>query len=466
MHKIKLVIMAITLLLLFSLTSAEEGEYDKVIRTANTDTVCNDGVCQLTIYSTNVNIFDDLSGQYIPFTEYVDIFVSNGNLVLSKGEDYSVSFMPIFEMQNGQRYYWSDIPIGIEKDLWKQEYEWGYKYGVDFNYVPDNIKENIQYVILHMTDSTGLTWDDVVLENNSIIVKNKVRFSHDDILQSYTIPIINKTDIVIGNLANNFNANGDGTWNISFDPSVELDSTDVIEDTDVRDSQADYAAYVQYNTTGAIPAGQKIDSAVLSMYRVQDTDDNDMELYLVPDQSCDLINDNAATIFGYSVQNLTASTCPNGNGKWCTWNITNIYQTHYDLGTNLFTVRVTDPDEVVNDGSTKSTINWQYLYIGANTNIYDSKEGTNKHYLTIVYSELPAGDEDTCTPTTGQNWAVTISDNCTISGQDYNVANLTITGSTGFFRVVNSNITTTRKILDCSDCKFILEPNSRFMEIT
>jgi len=206
----------------------------KVERGINWDKEINldTNIVKKTYYMGAVNIQNE-SGDYVPFEEYVDVSVSNGNVIISKGE-YSVSFMPIFQMKNGIQYYWDDIPLSIGKNLWREKYRGHYKYGVNFYNVPDTIKNNLQYVILHRTGSVGLTWDDVELEGNSIIIKNKIKLSHDDILKDFTIKIINKTDIVIGNLSENFINNGDGTWNISFDPTIGYNFNATYQDNQMK----------------------------------------------------------------------------------------------------------------------------------------------------------------------------------------------------------------------------------------
>jgi len=219
----KRIVYILTLVILLSFMTqiglSDDPQPDPIItRGASWDEVCIDGICTRTYYSGNVNIYN--GSEYIPFADFVDVSVSNGNLVMSRGDKYSVSLQPIFEMENGNRYNWADIPSEIGKDLWKKEYQGKYKYGVDFTNIPDNIKDNLKYIILHRTDSSGLTWDDVRIENNALIVKDKIEFSHDDVLADFTIPIINKNDIVIGNLTPNFVDNGDGTWNLTLDPEI------------------------------------------------------------------------------------------------------------------------------------------------------------------------------------------------------------------------------------------------------
>jgi len=200
-----------------------------VDRTATTDTYdLGDGKKKVTYYSDVVNIQDE-TGKYVPFEDYINITIDKG-LKFYRGDRFSVTFQPIFVMKNGKKYYWDDIPSGVEKNPWSEKYRGGVKYGYDFNYIPPKIAQGLQYVVLNLSGSTGLTYDDVKLENSSIIVKNRVRFSHDDILRTYTIPQITGQRIVIGNISENLVPNADNTYNISFDPTVNYDEDSSIHD--------------------------------------------------------------------------------------------------------------------------------------------------------------------------------------------------------------------------------------------
>jgi len=133
---------------------------------------------------------------------------------------YELRLQPYFVMSSGQTFTCGDIPSSITVNPWKKTYRGRHKYGIDFYNISDTIKNNIKYVVLHVKKVDNLTAKDFKIINGSIIIKNKIKLSHEDILKSYTIPVINKTDIVIGNLTANFISNGDGTWNITFDPTI------------------------------------------------------------------------------------------------------------------------------------------------------------------------------------------------------------------------------------------------------
>lgn len=214
--------------------------------------------------------FDKIDPEWVGITEkstttselkLFNVSVENGLKVSFK--DYSVTFKPYFVMKDGSTYEWQDIPSNIQKKLWKEQNgKQSYKYGADFSNISKNIKDNLKYVVLHRTDSTGLTANDLRIKDNSIVIKDKIFISHDDLLKTYSIIKINNSDIVIGNLNNtwtecteegpvtcfnesdrilngtrcrdyyvpciknknysNWISNPDGTFNISFDPTVYI----------------------------------------------------------------------------------------------------------------------------------------------------------------------------------------------------------------------------------------------------
>ncbi len=172
---------------------------------------------------------------YNPNLKNSNVDVSNGLKISYK--DYSVRYVPYFVMKDGTIYNWKDIPSSVQKNMWKKKIRNNkYKYGIDFLNVPQNIRENIKYVVLHRKEVTGLTADDIRIEGNKVIIKNKITINHNDLLSTYKIPIINKTDVVISGLnynwtecvgwdeetgecidtiiESNWKDNGDGTWNI------------------------------------------------------------------------------------------------------------------------------------------------------------------------------------------------------------------------------------------------------------
>ncbi len=98
-----------------------------------------------------------------------DITIDNGVKIFYK--NYSVTFQPLFVMDSGQVYTWSEIPASIEKNLWKTRVSpTKIKYGVDFNNVSANVKDNLKYVVMHRTDVQNLNASDFVIDGNKVII--------------------------------------------------------------------------------------------------------------------------------------------------------------------------------------------------------------------------------------------------------------------------------------------------------
>jgi hypothetical protein len=183
-----------------------------------------------------------------------DVTIQNGNLKISSA-DWSFSLQPMFKLTNGNILNWSQIPNNIEKNLWKIEIsnnQW--EYGADFYNITDEQKNLLQQLILHRVDSENLTLDGVYIANGCIIINQtlpEVKLCNSDLLSTYSIQVINTTDIIIGGLDNTWikcdspisegcilnhtetNWVYDvttGTWNISFDPTITIDSPDWVTD--------------------------------------------------------------------------------------------------------------------------------------------------------------------------------------------------------------------------------------------
>jgi nitrogen fixation protein FixH len=82
-----------------------------------------------------------------------------------------------------------------------------------------------------------------------------------------------------------------------------------------------------------------------------------------------------------------------------------------------------------------------------------------KAALTLGWTVTSA---NSCTYSGSGNWLVAASDNCTLS-TNLNIYpnNFTLSGSIGFFRILNANFTYARRYLGCSACKYILEGLTR-----
>jgi hypothetical protein len=150
--------------------------------------------------------------------EYLKLSLDNG-LKISY-EDYFVTLKPQFTMYSNLTFDWDDIPLSIQKKfIIERNGADNYKYSLEFSNVSTNIRNNLQYVSLKRVDYANITEDDVRVEGNKVIIKD-LELSHDDLLSSYQIVKINKSEVIIGGLDTNWIPNGDGTYNITFDPTI------------------------------------------------------------------------------------------------------------------------------------------------------------------------------------------------------------------------------------------------------
>ena len=232
-----------------------------VIELINRQNSYNDNGIGFKLYST-------IDNSYIKTPKLNSFNVTlDGGLKISY-RNYAITYQPLFVMEGGQIFTWSQIPTTIGKKLWKIKVSPSeYKYGADFWNVSDNIKNNLKFVVLNRTNATKQVWNNITnvtdivpmtladvqgkikIQGGSIILNDEVTISHDDVLRTYNIPVINRSMIVIGNLNNSWSVcdswdvngtcltshteanwidNGDGTWNITFDPTITLSGGDVV----------------------------------------------------------------------------------------------------------------------------------------------------------------------------------------------------------------------------------------------
>ena len=325
--------------------------------------------------------------------------------IIINSTNWEIGFEPYFKYNN-QILSCSQIPSSVKINLWKEEHNNYFKYGVDFSNISTTIKNGMQNVILHRSRANGLTANDVRIVGKSIYVKD-LKISHDDILRTYTIPIINKSDIVIGNLTSNFKLNSDGTWNISFDPLIQLTSSYLVEDLFYQDASLKDGTLNKWGI-GTIPLKTAvIEDAQLCLYinSVLGTPDNDVTVWKVSNNWTEVSS--VADIDSLTkslAENKTLSSIT--NFTWSCINITrwvnNSYTqdayTYSQAEANLratirnLSIKLEDPDNYVGDTATTSSP----LKMGADGTTdftFEDAENTgasgNTPYLNITYSLIP-----------------------------------------------------------------------------
>ncbi len=181
----------------------------------NINTISNKGI--ITQSQLDLSPYDVQPDQLSSY----QITIENG-LKISY-DDWYVTFQPYFVMNSGQVFAWNDIPSSINKELKKEKVDWNkYHYYAEFSNISQNVRDNLRYIVLHRSDFQNLTLSDINITGNSIIIKDEVVISHNDLLRDYSIVKINKTDIVIGNIQ------GKNITTITFDNSGNVTNTTIV----------------------------------------------------------------------------------------------------------------------------------------------------------------------------------------------------------------------------------------------
>jgi hypothetical protein len=93
---------------------------------------------------------------------------------------------------------------------------------------------------------------------------------------------------------------------------------------------------------------------------------------------------------------------------------------------------------------------------GSQTFIQPIDNSSTTNNIRVFYGSGPAGPVDPCTPTSGVDWEIDASMNCSIVGEDYTVGNISFINS-GSFRIEDTNITGENVVMP-SGVKIIRKP--------
>ena len=352
-------------------------------------------------YSTAID-YVLVEGQCVKFVDYYSMSVEDGQLKL-RGTNWSVGFSPHFIMDSGARYTYSQIPAGIEKDLWKQKGDNYYKYGADFNNVPQNIVDNLKYIVLHRESVENVSSDDVYLEGKSAFI-NGVEFSHNDILRDFTIPIINKTDIVVKLNSSKYKSNGDGTYNISIDPTITIAYTSLFADgfyDDVGENMR-YVSYQKWDIS-SIPEGSTVSSSILELGFSGSCGGgvfhDSFNLSYIENQGWtetddQSINNSFGLNYSYATGSPTPTSVAGGGGDgYSNFTITELVQQAFADGNKNLSIRLVEPVDDSTEGCRSFADNGG-LYLGAGgiDSVEDRENscGSNlRPNLIITYSPPP-----------------------------------------------------------------------------
>jgi hypothetical protein len=314
-------------------------------RTATVETWCNDDGSRTAVLGQT--FIQNSLGQYVPMTEAAKLEYTNNQFVFSYS-NWSFSIQP-FVIYNGQFKSIQDIQAAFPNVNVSKYISVGknnYKFAINFSGVPQSLLNKTDYVGLRLVDSQNLTWDDVNRDGSSIVIKNQFVISYQDLLDSgFTLNLVNKTYLLIGNISNNSNGGI-----IFLDPTITLNESNKgnVGDTKVYQGgvSTNYGTWSNMSTSpavnfverlfilinnsyGAIPPAANITSVTLSLY-----------LYYGLGTTRTLWAYNTSLSNGsalWNETNIVWNTQPSAgtlqdsqatgttNGVWITWNITNAF---------------------------------------------------------------------------------------------------------------------------------------------
>jgi hypothetical protein len=320
----------------------------------NIERTCTGKTCTAIIHSSPKWVYDE--GRWKNFTDVVNMSFSSGDIIFSYKDQYNATMRVLFAVNVSQttcsNFGWTWVPEwslcrlsslkakqfmadnGINYRTLITKHPSYYKYGLNFTGIPAQYQDKLVYVILYLENANGMTWSDVKLVDKSVVIKDAVKLSFNDLLDSgYTLQLYDKRTVLIGNIS--------GKGELWLDPTVQLQSneTDNLEDTYITDGAADtnygtitylytgsdtnsynYSTFIKFNLS-AIPSGSTIDDSSLSLYEYSGCTVSNTSIYNVSNQTW---NEDSVTWNNNPGNGSLIDTIEVGGvtGNWYTWNVT------------------------------------------------------------------------------------------------------------------------------------------------
>lgn len=238
---ISICVVAVLFLFVAPLVLAEEPEL-VITRGPDWDKICSETSCTRTIYIGQINVLDE-NNTYKPFNEVVKMKWENNAFNISWYDGYII--LEPFVVYNNNNFtiqqikdFFPNVNIRDYITTYKTRYKWA----LNLTNI-DTFINNTNYIGLRLTESSGITWDDVVkdVSNHRLIIKNKVFIEYSDLTENnFTLSIPEKSVLLIGNLSDIYYSN-DGILNL--DPTTTYNYTNTT-----------HKAY-ESHTGGADPGG-------------------------------------------------------------------------------------------------------------------------------------------------------------------------------------------------------------------
>jgi len=201
--------------------SAFAGDDDSILvdRSGSTETYRNpDGTLTKTLYSGTMFTHED--GDWVTLPEVSTVTWVDGAFRIAY-RNYWVDIEPLV-VYNGNLKTVADIQQAfpnINVVDYATPMRFNHKFAINFTNVPQNLMDNVDYFVFNLKGASGLTWADVEKTGEqSLVIKDKIEISYRDLIDSgYTLNLINKTTLLIGNISENL---VDGV--LSLDPTIQL----------------------------------------------------------------------------------------------------------------------------------------------------------------------------------------------------------------------------------------------------
>lgn len=409
-----------------------EGE-ENVVYTSSTDTICSNGKCNLILYSGIRNVYEDGTWKRVEDARSLKdkgfeiVYLENDpsfNIIVN---DFNMSYLDMDLEFLGDP---NDYPnyCAVAKD--------GTQANCDFK-----LDEK---------------WNEYNETTGEIIEKSQLKFQYK--WERSKTGIITKGDKYKYEYKNNPFGRSFKFGGSSTTIKLQAPNTENLEDAYVygggptttyggeaslgirNDGGGSVRVYTKFNLS-KVPSGQVIEEAIVSLYLYVFGGTDTASVYHVYEQTWDdgtihWNNQPCGTAFSDSGNcNLTSEDTETFPGvDRYNWNVTNAVSVDYaDSETNVSFAFKTPEDSSLGQSWFRSK---------------EHSTASERPYLNITYSEVL----DTCTYSSG-DWAVTCSDNCSISSNvNLGGNNLTLSNDKGHF-IVSANISNFDKIIKYDLCE-------------
>ncbi len=225
-------------------------------RGASWDEVTNDDSSKTrTYYAGQVNVFNGT--EYVPFNDIVDVsFNKQTGILRYSYKEYYIDAMLFLVVNvsesvcNNQGWTWWNnnctmfaedarqfiIDNNISFDIVVDEYRTKYKYAINLSNIPSAYTDKLLYVGLRLENTSGLTWGDISLLNQSVYIKGKIKLDYSDLIESnFTVSLYDKRTVLIGNVKDKDYLWLDPTVSYNFSAIYEAINMFAYENTGVND---------------------------------------------------------------------------------------------------------------------------------------------------------------------------------------------------------------------------------------